>query len=207
MPKRERRRPLKDTVKLRWKIFGGVFLCALGIFVVIRAFPPIEIINFVRFHLGKEPIFRRYIVPAVAKPEEHPSAQTRFPITFNNGKIIHARLALTEIERMRGLMGCRKLDEDEGMFFIYHTSEQRAFWMKNVPIDLDIGYFDATGKLLEVYTMRANSTTSTYSKSDDIRFCLEMNRSWFEKNNMLPQNNISVDLDTLRRAVRERGFE
>lgn len=134
-------------------------------------------------------------------------AQTRFPLRLNNGKTIRVRLALTDLERMRGLMGCRSLDEDEGMLFVYPTAEQRAFWMKNVPIDLDIGYFDSEGKLLEVYTMRAHDTTSVYSKSEDICFCLEMNRAWFKKNKALPENNVFFDTEIIRRAMRKRGFQ
>ena len=133
-------------------------------------------------------------------------AQTRFPIKFNNGKSIRVRLALTDIERSRGLMGCRGLEADEGMLFVYRTSELRAFWMKNVPIDLDIGYFDAAGRLLEVHPLRANDTESVYSESGEVRFCLEMNRGWFEQNGMLPGNGLALDLDSIEAAVRARGF-
>lgn len=133
-------------------------------------------------------------------------AQTRFPIKFNNGKCIRARLALTDIERSRGLMGCRGLEADEGMLFVYRTSESRAFWMKNVPIDLDIGYFDAAGRLLEVHPLRANDTESVYSDSGEVRFCLEMNRGWFERNGMFPGNGLALDLPSLEAAVRARGF-
>lgn len=207
MPKRERRRPLEDRMPLCLKIFGGVSLLVIFLGVATIAFDPIGVIDFFRFYFGDgKPTFgtRR---PNPVKPEESPSAQTRFSITFNNGKTIRVRLALTEIERMRGLMGCRELGENEGMLFVYPTSEARAFWMKNVPIDLDIGYFDAAGTLLEVYAMRAHNTNSVYSKSNDVRFCLEMNRAWFEKNRMLPSDNVSLDLNSLRQALRERGFE
>jgi uncharacterized membrane protein (UPF0127 family) len=133
-------------------------------------------------------------------------AQTRFPIKFNNGKSIRARLALTDIERSRGLMGCRGLEADEGMLFVYRTSELRAFWMKNVPIDLDIGYFDAAGRLLEVHPLRANDTESVYSESGNVRFCLETGRGWFEQNGMLPGNGLALDLASVEAAVRARGF-
>lgn len=140
---------------------------------------------------------------ALAKPLP---AKTRFPIKFNNGKSIRVRLALTDIERSRGLMGCRGLEADEGMLFVYRTSEPRAFWMKNVPIDLDIGYFDAAGRLLEVHPLRANDTESVYSESGEVRFCLEMSRGWFEKNGILPGNGLALDPASVETAVRARGF-
>lgn len=133
-------------------------------------------------------------------------AQTRFPLQFYNGKTVSVRLALTDIERSRGLMGCRKLEPNEGMIFVYPAPNTRAFWMKNVPVDLDIGFFSSAGKLLEVYTMRAYDTETLYSKSDDIQFCLEMPRGWFEKNNILPETNPTLKLESLRNAMHKRGF-
>lgn len=137
---------------------------------------------------------------------DYVGAQTRFPIQFHNGKTILIRLALTDIERSRGLMGCSKLDPDEGMIFVYPLPDARAFWMKDVPIDLDIGFFDSAGKLLEVYTMRAHCTETVHSKSDDIRFCLEMPSGWFKKNNILPGKNSLLKLESLRNSVQKRGF-
>lgn len=139
-------------------------------------------------------------------PPVHVNAQTRFPIQFHNGKTVSVRLALTDIERSRGLMGCKKLEPDEGMIFVYPTPDIRAFWMKNVPIDLDIGFFDSDGKLLEVYTMRAYSTETLFSKSDAIRFCLEMPHGWFRKNNILPEKKSQLKLGSLRDSMRKRGF-
>lgn len=191
MPKREKRTLSNAGTKCRRRIIGIVFGVALMACALFSA-------------LSSEAIPGLLGISAPAR--EPSSAKTRFPIRFNNGKTVRVRLALTEIERTRGLMGCRELDKDEGMLFVYPTSDQRAFWMKNVPIDLDIGYFNPAGKLLEVYTMRAHDTVSVYSQSDDICFCLEMNRNWFEENGMLPDDRLSLDLDSLNAALRERGF-
>jgi len=38
------------------------------------------------------------------------------------------------------------------MLFIYDRDEIRAFWMKNVPMDLDIGFFDSNKKLVQWLT-------------------------------------------------------
>lgn len=136
----------------------------------------------------------------------HADAQTHFPLRFSDGSVVCARLALTEIERLRGLMGCRGLASDEGMLFVYSIAEARGFWMKNVPIDLDIGFFDPSGKLLEVYTMKANDPEIVYSKSEDIMYCLEMRSAWFQENGVLPENGVSLNLRDVQAAVRARGF-
>lgn len=134
------------------------------------------------------------------------NAQSHFPLRFSDGKIVRVRLALTDIERTRGLMGCRGLGADEGMLFVYPFPDARGFWMKHVPIDLDIGYFDASGKLREVYTMKADDPEVVYSKSDDIQYCLEMRSAWFKENNALPEQGVSIDLDDVKAGMKARGF-
>ncbi len=190
MPKHVSRRPEPCNRTPRRRRFVGVLaLVAAGI-ALVAALSPLACTA----------------EKAVGSSSKPLSAQTRFTLKFNNGKSIRARLALTDIERSRGLMGCRRLEADEGMLFVYRRSEQRAFWMKNVPIDLDIGYFDAAGRLLEVHPLRANDTESVYSESREVRFCLEMNRGWFEKNGMLPGNGLALEPASVEAAVRARGF-
>lgn len=140
------------------------------------------------------------------EPQERADAETRFPLRFGNGARAEVRLAITETERARGLMGCVGLGADEGMLFVYPVAETRAFWMKNVPVNLDIGFFDPAGRLLEVRAMNAGDVRTVYSDSDDIQYCLEMSEGWFEANGVLPENESALNLDDLRSAVRARGF-
>ncbi|MGN0835264.1 MAG: DUF192 domain-containing protein [Candidatus Spyradosoma sp.] len=137
---------------------------------------------------------------------ERAGAETRFPLRFDNGARAEVRLAITEIERTRGLMGCRGLAADEGMLFVYPVAETRAFWMKNVPVNLDIGFFDSAGRLLEVRALYAGDLRTTYSNSDDVQYCLEMSEGWFEANGVLPENESALSLDDLHAAARARGF-
>ncbi len=71
----------------------------------------------------------------------------------------HAAITLTvEIadepsEQEKGLMGREVLAEGAGMLFLFPTSEVRSFWMKDTMIPLDILFFDAQGKVVEIKTM------------------------------------------------------
>jgi len=51
---------------------------------------------------------------------------------------INVALATTPSEQARGLMDCRSLPADSGMFFIFPQPQQTPFWMKNMLIPLDI---------------------------------------------------------------------
>jgi len=128
---------------------------------------------------------------------------TRFDISLDK-KIIHVQIALTELEIQNGLMRRSSLDENEGMLFVFPKNEKRSFWMKNVPINLAVGYFSENGKLDEIKKMLAFDTASVPSRSNQIRFVLEMNEGWFEKNDT--EIGAQLDLAALETAINARGF-
>lgn len=130
-------------------------------------------------------------------------AGTEFPVRLG-GKTLSLRLALTELERRRGLTGCRGLLENAGMLFAYPDAKRRAFWMRGVPADLSIGFFDAAGTLLETREMQAENAASVFSRSDRVKFALEMRARWFEENGVVPGARLSPD--DVAAAVEARGF-
>lgn len=68
-----------------------------------------------------------------------------------------AWVASTDEARQRGLMNFRALKSDEAMLFVFETEEERTFWMKNVPYDLDIAFFKKNKKMLSKMTMKGTS--------------------------------------------------
>jgi uncharacterized membrane protein (UPF0127 family) len=141
--------------------------------------------------------------PAAPAPAPLAPADTRFALSVG-GKTIRARVQLTELELATGLMNSTSLPEGEGMIFAYRDADRRAFWMANVPYDIDIGHFDSTGKLDEVLRLRANDTTPAPSKSESIRYALETPAGWFAAQGLKP--GATLDLAALARAVESRGF-
>lgn len=137
------------------------------------------------------------------EPEKTASAGTFFPIRLGS-ETVSVRLALTDLERSRGLMHCKGLNENEGMIFVYSTQEARSFWMANVPVNLSIGFFDATGRLLETREMRAQDLTSVFSASNRVQYCLEMREGWFREKNILP--GAQLDLTALKTAIRAQNI-
>ena len=53
-------------------------------------------------------------------------------------------------------------------------------WMKDVPIDLDVGFFDESGRLIAVRQMKAQ-TRNTHCSPQEIKWALEMPGGWYEK--------------------------
>jgi uncharacterized membrane protein (UPF0127 family) len=120
-------------------------------------------------------------------------------------KTVRMQLAVTDVEQERGLMERRDLGADDGMLFVYARPQQMHFWMRNTPTPLDIGFFDSTGVLREVYPMQPYDESTISSRRDDIKFPLEMNQGWFSRNGVRP--GTQLDLKALATALKARGFD
>lgn len=131
-----------------------------------------------------------FLTLVVAFAAVNVSAATPFSkikITLGS-KDLTVELAETPDQHERGLMFREKMGTDEGMLFIFKNAETRFFWMKNTLIDLSIGYFDASGTLIDIQEMKSGKgvTSDTllpsYPSSSPAKYALEMNKGWFDKN-------------------------
>jgi len=120
------------------------------------------------------------------------------------GQPLRVQLALTPSEMQRGLMERRDLGADEGMLFVYVRPDQMSFWMRNTPLPLDIGFFDAEGVLREIYPLHPFDERPVRSRSLRLQFALEVNRGWFKAQGLAP--GAQLDLSALTAALRERDF-
>ena len=95
------------------------------------------------------------------------------------GVTFTVELAITPEERARGLMGRGRLDDTQGMLFIYQTDATPAFWMRGMLIPLDIVWIDADGMVagIERDVPPAPSTIDPplYYPPRPIRYVLEIN--------------------------------
>jgi uncharacterized membrane protein (UPF0127 family) len=141
--------------------------------------------------------------PEVA-PARELGLETRFPVRM--GEVLaQVRVAISDLEKARGLMGVARLEEAEGMAFLYDEDGQLSFWMKDTLLDLDIAFVARDGTVLEVRTMTAGDTETTRSVTKQARFAVEMRAGWFRDFGVKPGDR--VNLDDLRSAVKARGYD
>lgn len=141
--------------------------------------------------------------PEDRSAEETASADTYFPIRFGEATL-KLQLALTTAEQQRGLMFRESLEEDHGMLFLFERPKKQGFWMQNTQLPLDIGYLDASGKLLEVHKLFPFDETPVASRSTDILIAVETNRGWYAENGISP--GAQLDMEALKEAITRRGF-
>lgn len=88
--------------------------------------------------------------------------------------------------KMKGLMYVEKLNQNEGMLFVFESKAKHYFWMKNTLIPLDMIWLDET--LMVVHIEKATpcitETCTIYSPKIDALYVLEINQGLSEKNNI-----------------------
>lgn len=71
-------------------------------------------------------------------------------IIFPDGFVVEVRLAISDREKMMGLMFVEMLPENEGMLFVNKEDSQNPFWMKNCFIPLDIIWLDKDFTVVDI---------------------------------------------------------
>ena len=82
-----------------------------------------------------------------------------------------------------GLMFKESLDQDTGMLFIFEENGEKYFHMKYTTIPLDVAFINEEGiieNIKELHPLRVTPVSSDCN----VMFALEVNRGWFEKNNV-----------------------
>ena len=69
--------------------------------------------------------------------------------------------------------------------------------MKNTYVPLSCAYIDPEGVILEIYDMTPLDENPILSKSNDIRYVLEVKQGWFEKNGITPGTLICTERGSL----------
>lgn len=128
----------------------------------------------------------------------------RFAIQVGE-RTVQMQVAVLSAELQKGLMFRLAMGADEGMLFVFGVPQKMGFWMRNTEIALDIGYFDASGELKEIYPMYPRDERTVSSHSHDIQFCLEMNQGWFKQAGVKP--GAKLDLKAVAEAMRARGLK
>lgn len=123
------------------------------------------------------------------------------PPTFEQGKAyiytedkkieLDVELALTSEQRRYGLMYREQLPENSGMIFLYDREAEGSFWMQNTYIPLSIAFFDADGKIIYITDMEP-LTTDSHGPGKPFKAALEVNKGWFERNNVTVGDRIEV---------------
>lgn len=104
--------------------------------------------------------------------------------------------AHTPTQRRRGLMGVtdRSLGGCDGMAFRFTSDQTTPFWMRNTPLPLSIGYFDARGRLVSTADMAPcgdRADCPRYPPSGPYRYAVEVLRGRLAEFGIVPGATLS----------------
>jgi uncharacterized membrane protein (UPF0127 family) len=120
-------------------------------------------------------------VPAEQKAQHKLETKTIVIVNQDGADIpLTVELARTSEEHNMGLMFRKKLDDGEGMLFIYNRDQILSFWMKNTVIPLSIAFISHDRRVIEIQDMQPQSLQSIRS-SRSARYALEAPQGWFER--------------------------
>ncbi len=97
---------------------------------------------------------------------------------------LSVRVADSEAERERGLMGVGELPADDGMAFVFDGPVTSTFWMKDTQIPLAIAFVGEDGHILTITEMTPCRTDPcpTYAADGPYTLAVEANAGWFGAN-------------------------
>ncbi len=105
---------------------------------------------------------------------------------------ITVEVAITPAQLEQGLKYRRSLPKDRGMLFIYTRPTAGGFWMKDTVIPLSIAFIDAGGRIINIRDMEPDDGAESHRPDRPFLYALEMNRGWFENNNIRPGDRVDV---------------
>lgn len=92
-----------------------------------------------------------------------------------NNKQYQVKIAKTEEQRKKGLQGVEKMNDNEGMLFVFDSPQTVQFWMKDTYIPLDIIFIDEDYTVISIYKGKPNSTI--LAEEDNVNYVLELNQN------------------------------
>lgn len=108
-----------------------------------------------------------------------------------------AEVARSPREQQTGMMFRKSMEENEAMIFVLPVAREAAFWMKNTEVPLSLAYVDNEGKILEIYDLEPHNEESVPSKSDQVRFVIEVKQGWFKRHGIQPGTVAATEYGSL----------
>jgi uncharacterized membrane protein (UPF0127 family) len=124
------------------------------------------------------------------------------PYLVINNKIIKVEIADDFDEYSQGLSFRKKLNQDEGMLFIFPDKQVKKFWMKNMNFPLDIIWLDCnqrtqTGKIVNIsYNLlpEGEQPEKSYSSTVPVNYVLEVNARLANKYSIKIGDKVKLNL-------------
>jgi len=106
--------------------------------------------------------------------------------------VVSVELALTRDAQARGLMYRTELTDGAGMLFVFDEEKERAFWMSNTPISLDILYIRSDATIVSIAAQTTPYSEKTIPSRGPARYVLEVPGGWSKRHGVKPGDRLTL---------------
>jgi len=107
------------------------------------------------------------------------------------GHALDTEVAVTPVERQRGLSYRQSLGDDSGMLFVYREQRPLVFTMRETSIPLAIAFMDSNFVILEIHQMKPFAQEH-YPSQNPAQYALEVNAGWFKSHGIKPGMRVNL---------------
>lgn len=128
---------------------------------------------------------------SVNNPDFYPQYK-KTTVSINGFKVLLA-LASTDEQRIKGLSGLEKLNENEGMLFLFDQPSKQGFWMNEMKFPIDIIWLDSNSRVIHternLEPCRIFMACHVYTPQVDSLYVIEL-RSGFTNDHSIKNGTI-----------------
>ena len=121
--------------------------------------------------------------------------ETVLPLKIANKATFMVELALTDEERMRGLMFRKELADDKGMLFLTDHAQVSSMWMKNTLIPLDMVFIDSDKRIVHIHENAKPQDLTPISSKVPVTAVLELAGGAVKKNGIAVGDTVTLETD------------
>ncbi|MFA7289490.1 MAG: DUF192 domain-containing protein [Melioribacteraceae bacterium] len=99
-------------------------------------------------------------------------------------KLIDIQIADDDTERSTGLMFRDKMEENQGMLFIFPIQTYQSFWMKNTIIPLDIMFVTSDFEIIKIHKNTTPYSEESYPSLKPAMYVVEVISGFSDKYNI-----------------------
>jgi uncharacterized membrane protein (UPF0127 family) len=100
-------------------------------------------------------------------------------------------IAENDSTRMRGMMQRQSMPDDSGMLFIFETEEDRAFWMANTPLPLDLIFVSADSMIISIKKYVQPLSAQNVPSEGPAQFVLEVIAGYSDSKGIIEGDKLS----------------
>ena len=114
-----------------------------------------------------------------------------------NGFNVSMAIASTDEQRIRGLSGLEKMNENEGMIFLFDEPSNQGFWMNKMNFPIDIIWLDSNSKVVhiekKIEPCKVFLACPVYNPQVDSLYVIELRSGFTDDHSM--KNGMIINFD------------